>query len=320
MVHVMASGILAVWSSSSANGSRNFEHGIRTQTWGFKSFENDYRQPIDWILFGYVHSNGGPRVPAGDWRHGTADILLCEVTSDFYTAHAPHWPDEFENGKIIYPCRVGMVAVGSATSVPTDAVGPLGPEGSEALRQSGIKNRGVYFQSDSTELREALHASITPSGVVDLSRTAGDVVPDRPGTRRSAGQGRSHDAALNKALENHAVDMAITHYRDLGWDEIKVLGKPFDLVCTNIEGQERHVEVKGTTGAGGDVIYTPNEIQHFRECPHGADLVVVRDIAVDRSTSPYKTSGGELLRIDNYQAPPEDLKATGWTGRVTGWN
>ncbi|WP_189332542.1 protein NO VEIN domain-containing protein [Actinoplanes ianthinogenes] len=315
----MSDDVLAVWSSSSPNGSRNFEYGIRTRTWGFKSFEPDYRSSVRWVLFGYSHSSGGPRQPAADWQSGVADILLCEVSGDFYTGHAPHWPDEIEDNKIIYPCRIGITVIGAATGVSTSANGPLGLAGSEALRLSGTGNRGVYCRVDLSDLRQVLDAPVTSSGVVDLSRTAGDVIPERP-NRRSQGQGRSQDAALNKALEDHAVAMAIEHYRGLGWDEIRTLGKPYDLVCTKVTGEEKHVEVKGTTGAGGDVNYTPNEVQHFRSCPFGADLVVVRDIQVDRSVFPHATSGGELLHVENYQAPPEDLKATGWTGRVSGWH
>jgi hypothetical protein len=77
--------------------------------------------------------------------------------------------------------------------------------------------------------------------------------------------------------------------------------------------------VKGTTGAGADVMFTPNEVHHFRNCPHGADLVVVRDIQVDRSSMPYGVAGGEVLRVPNYVAPAQDLQASGWIGRVSGW-
>jgi hypothetical protein len=69
-----------------------------------------------------------------------------------------------------------------------------------------------------------------------------------------------------------------------------------------------------------DVQYTPNEVQHFRTCPHGADLIVVRDISVDRGVQPYAATGGELLHIESYDAPAEDLQATGWYGRIVGWD
>jgi hypothetical protein len=320
MAPTVSDDILAVWSSSEPNGARNFEYGIETQTWGFKSFHEDYERQIRWILFGYSHSNGSPRMTAELWREGTADLVLTEVTNEFYTGHAPHWPDEVEANQVIYPCRVGIVMVGSASGIAMDANGPLGIEGSEALRRSGTDNRGAWFRHDLTDLREALHAPIAQDGSVDHSRTPGTTVPTRKRNRRASGQGRSVDAALNAALEKHAMTLATEYYRhELGWTQVKPLGKPFDLVCIKESGEEKHVEVKGTTGAGNDVIYTPNEIKHFRECPYGADLVVVRDIEVDRTTTPYTTSGGELLHVENYEAPPEDLTATGWTGRVNGW-
>lgn len=105
-----------------------------------------------------------------------------------------------------------------------------------------------------------------------------------------------------------------------GWPEVEPLGKPYDLVCRKPSGAEKHVEVKGTSGAGADVEYTPKEVLHFRSCPHGADLIVVRDIVVDRSQRPYVATGGELLHVEDYRAPAEDLQATGWLGRVSGWN
>ncbi len=316
---LVSDDVLAVWSSSGRNGTRNFEFGLETRTWGFKKFHDDYELPIQWILFGHTHSSGGPRQQPHEWHRGTAGIVLCEVSGRFYTGHAPHWPDETEQNQIIYPCRIGITVVGHAAGVSTDPNGPLGADGSEALRLSGTNGRGIRFSADINRVRQELKTPVTPSGIVDLSRTPGDVIPEPPGRRRSPGQGRSQDPELNAAVEKHAVAMAVAHYRSLGWDEVKPLGKPFDLVCTKVTGEEKHVEVKGTTGAGGDVIYTPNEVQHFRDCPYGADLIVVRDIQVDFTTYPHSTSGGELLHIEDYAAPPEDLKATGWTGRVTGW-
>ena len=35
-------------------------------------------------------------------------------------------------------------------------------------------------------------------------------------------------------------------------DALEIIGKPYDLVCTKPDGTEKHVEVKGTTGAGAE--------------------------------------------------------------------
>ena len=130
------------------------------------------------------------------------------------------------------------------------------------------------------------------------------------------GPGRTSDPDLRDAVEQHAVRLATEHMRDRhGWPQIKPLGKPYDLVCLRPDG-EKHVEVKGTTGAGGTVEYSSNEVDHFRKCALGADLIVVREIRVDRTTQPYTTSGGDLHHVENYTAPPEDLQPTRYNGRV----
>ncbi len=144
--------------------------------------------------------------------------------------------------------------------------------------------------------------------------------PSFPPVRGRHGGGRSYDPEFNRAVEQRAAAVAEEYMREQGWTDIKHLGKPYDLDCSKPSGQEKHVQVKGTTGAGADVEYTPNEIKHFRTCPHGADPIVVRDIIVDRSTTPYTTSGGQLRHVENYTAPPEHLQATGWLGRVPGWD
>jgi hypothetical protein len=153
---------------------------------------------------------------------------------------------------------------------------------------------------------------------LNLATTSG--VPDPEGIqdlRKRRGTGRVNDAAFNQAVEQHAENLAAEYMKANGWDQIEILRKPYDLVCTSKnKSGEKHVEVKGTTGAGATVDYTPNEIHHFRTCPDGGDLIVVSDIVVDITAVPYKTSGGSLRHIPNYSAPPEDLQATAWRGRI----
>lgn len=52
---------------------------------------------------------------------------------------------------------------------------------------------------------------------------------------------------------------------------VKKLGKPYDLRCTR-GTEERHVEVKGTTGAATSVELTINEVLHARDQGHGATV------------------------------------------------
>ena len=310
--------VLVIWSSSSPNGRRNLQRGLDTQTWGFREDQADYHRPIEYVIFGYEHSAGSPRLPAEAWQGGSASLILCQRTVAPYIGRAPHWPDEHDAGEVIYPYRFGLTPLATLTDVPLSAAGPLAGRGTEALRLSAVNNRGVWTEIDLDDLMAQTGVVLDPSGSPDLSQTAGAVTPPTAPVRGVRGAGRSNDAAFNKAVEQHAVQMATTHLKEQGWT-VKELGKPYDLVCTKSDGSEKHIEVKGTTGAGAEVQYTPNEVNHFRTCPHGADLIVVRDIVVDRAHTPYATSGGELKHIPNYLAPSTDLQATGWLGRVQGW-
>ncbi|MFI7550794.1 protein NO VEIN domain-containing protein [Micromonospora sediminimaris] len=312
--------VLCIWSSSSPNGRRNLLFGLDTQTWGFKDDDPHYANRIRWVLFGHDHNNGSPRIDARTWQAGTLNLVLCELTTPRYEGHAPHWPDEVESGNVIYPYRLGITPVATLADVPASPTNLLGPAGTEGLRMAAISNRGVLVHLDVAPLLQKMGVPTTPDGSVpDLSRTAGSPRPSLPPVRGRRGAGRSNDPEFNKTVEDHAVKLAIKHMGKLGWKDVEVLGKPFDLLFHK-PGQEKHVEVKGTSGAGAEVEYTANEVAHFRSCPHGADLVVVRDIVVDRSARPYKASGGKLLHVPDYTAPAEDLQATRWLGRVPGWN
>ncbi|WP_435055198.1 protein NO VEIN domain-containing protein [Micromonospora aurantiaca (nom. illeg.)] len=317
----MIQPVLCIWSSSSPNGRRNLLFGLETQTWGFKDYDPQYAVPSRWVLFGHDHTNGSPRVEASIWQRGSVDLVVCEFTSPLYRGQAPHWPDEVESGVVIYPHRIGLTPVARLASVDANPGGVLGPA-SEALRKAAISNRGVRVELDVAPLLRTM--GVTTGGESlepDLSRTAGSPRPSFPPVRGRRGAGRSHDPEFNKVIEDHAVAFATKHMQEKhGWTEVEPLGKPYDLVCRNPSGKEKHVEVKGTSGAGADVEYTPNEIHHFRTCPHGADLIVVRDIVVDRKQRPYVATGGELLHVENYAAPAKDLQATGWLGRVPGWD
>ncbi|CAL9624223.1 hypothetical protein SUDANB6_05933 [Streptomyces sp. enrichment culture] len=54
---------------------------------------------------------------------------------------------------------------------------------------------------------------------------------------------------------------------------VEKLGKPYDLRCTR-GTEERHVEVKGTTGAATSVELTINEVLHARDKDDTVDLYV----------------------------------------------
>ena len=73
-----------------------------------------------------------------------------------------------------------------------------------------------------------------------------------------------------------------TEFYSAAWNVEDVHGdESYHLVCRR--GTEvKHVEVKGTTTDGAEVILTPNEVRHAQEHHHNA-LFVLSDVRVERA-------------------------------------
>ncbi|MFD0392539.1 protein NO VEIN domain-containing protein [Streptomyces nogalater] len=137
-----------------------------------------------------------------------------------------------------------------------------------------------------------------------LHRRPGGGKEETAAPRRGAGY--ISDPKKRKAIELHAEDLAVAHYEAEGWT-VERLGKPYDLRCTR-GTEERHVEVKGTTGAPTSVELTINEVLHARDKDTTVDLYVVSDITIDTHTVPYTTSGGEVSHYLDWEPAEQDLR------------
>jgi len=82
--------------------------------------------------------------------------------------------------------------------------------------------------------------------------------------RRGRGQGFQLDQEVKVAVEALAMNVA-TEFYSKAWDVEDVHGtESYGLICRR--GDEiKHVEVKGTTTDGAEVILTPNEVRHAQE-------------------------------------------------------
>lgn len=100
------------------------------------------------------------------------------------------------------------------------------------------------------------------------------------GRAEGRGQGRAADAAFRRAVELRAMSLAVEHFQTRGWrvDDTSA-DHPYDLRCER-NGQERHIEVKGTTGAGEQINFTAGEVRHHRQDPLRAVLFIAHGIAV----------------------------------------
>ncbi|TFC81154.1 DUF3883 domain-containing protein [Cryobacterium cheniae] len=163
------------------------------------------------------------------------------------------------------------------------------------------------MQSYLTKFPAELIPVIESVGSLELDAEPNDfpLLPDTKTTPNGhgGGQGWLRDAKLKVAIELHAVQKAVEHYVELGATDILELGKPFDIKLM-LGGDERRIEVKGSSGAVDSVLLTRNEVIHARGF-ESMDLVVVDEIEFERlSNGEYATKGGRI-RVWNGWSPSE---------------
>ena len=151
--------------------------------------------------------------------------------------------------------------------------------------------------------------SPTEQAEAAMEDAAGKVA--RPGR----GQGFQLDQEAKVAVEALAMNRATEFYRK-AWDVEDVHGrKSYDLICRR-GGEVKHVEVKGTTTDGAEVILTPNEVRHAREYPCTA-LFIVRHITVGRTEDGTVTAtGGKHHCYDPWQVDDGTLTPLGFRYQV----
>jgi Domain of unknown function (DUF3883) len=176
------------------------------------------------------------------------------------------------------------------------------------------------------QLRDAVDQASALASELTLpspAQQAADAVKDAAGKvgRPGRGQGFQVDQEAKAAIEALAMNMATKFYSS-EWKVKDVHGAhSYDLVCRR--GSEvKHVEVKGTTTDGAEVILTPNEVKHAKEHPHTA-LYVLSNITVERGENgtitasggkehcydPWRLDDGTLIPVGfRYQLPTERAK------------
>ena len=132
---------------------------------------------------------------------------------------------------------------------------------------------------------------------VSSADQAEEAVNDAAGkvARPGRGQGFQLDQDVKVAVEAHAMNAA-TEFYGKAWKVEDVHGtESYDLICRR-DSEVKHVEVKGTTTDGAEVILTRNEVRHAREYPCVA-LFVLSNITVERAEDGTVTATGGTRRI-----------------------
>ena len=170
------------------------------------------------------------------------------------------------------------------------------------------------------QLRQAVEQAKAPASEVDLAspaEQASEAVKDAAGkvARPGRGQGFQLDQDVKVAVEALAMNTATEFYSlDMGRRGCPWHGK---LRPDLPPGDEvKHVEVKGTTTDGAEVILTPNEVRHAREHPCTA-LFVLSNITVERAEDGTVTAtGGKQHLYDPWHLDDGTLTPLGFRYQV----
>jgi len=127
-------------------------------------------------------------------------------------------------------------------------------------------------------------------------------------------QGRQLSEKVRKLIEVTAEDRAEEYYVSLGWsvERVGAMRLGYDLRCKK-DQQELHIEVKGTTGKGQEVILTPNEVKHCKEYDAMALVIVSRIIVAEDETI---SDRGDLQILDPWLIDETHLTPSEYSYRV----
>ncbi|WP_432106027.1 DUF3883 domain-containing protein [Streptomyces sp. bgisy091] len=306
-----SSTFVMVHVGQSTESQRNLEHGIETLSWGFPEGKPEYKDARP--QFAVLATGASPRVQLETWLQDTATLYLFQVRGGFYEGKSWHWPDEEAEQRLKYPQRFGIEPLAKLDNIPLGPDGPLTEAGSDAIRRSGTdRGMGKLVQMPAQQLLQLAGIPFDPDDPEDVPLdkspgfTAQQVEGKKKPQRRRRGAGYISDPKKRKVIEEYAESFAIDHYEAEGWT-VEKLGKPYDLHCTRGK-EERHVEVKGTTGAATSVELTINEVLHARDKDNTVDLYVVSDIRVDTRTDPYTPSEGTVSHYTDWEPAEADLR------------
>lgn len=331
-------GVISV--PANPKNAADYEFALDSYTWGSPrepdAADPSVPRPHDVLLIatGYQRpdstvakgSTSNPRVDRRTYNSGTIGVTIAvEVTGPLYTSASPHWPGEDGNGGIRYPYRFPITPLGTGQNI---AIEDFPAELHDCFHRSINGGSRPIVAEVQPEQTQKLAKLLGSASWEDLIGSGPDTKVDyidpfdvlyKASPKNNPGAGRQQDPEKRKAIELHAEDEAVRHYENLGWT-VKRLGAPYDLNCTR--GNEYlRVEVKGTTGAAGEVELTVNEVASARE--HPSELFVVSNITTrpskdeeDDGGLDFVATGGRAHVLHSWEPLEDDLSATRYRYRL----
>lgn len=308
----------------SRQAQENLAVGLQEGVWGFTrtgQAAGEIRSGVPVLLgtnYSHPDGSGSPRISHSEYRTGSLrTLVLARATGPVRAVpEVQLFPDELASDSVLYRERFPLSSLGSADNLRFSNY-PVGL--SEAFHRS-INSVGSPVlidlpQSVLDQLAKEAHLTEWPMSHAEYAHGSANIDVELllPSPAAKKGAGREPDPKVRKAVENHAVSLAMEHYRTAGWT-VEEKGKPFDILCIN-GTQQLRVEVKGTQNLAATVELTVNEVDSAHRYP--SELFLVRNIKVNRST-PDKpvASGGETRIFPSWRPDEKALRATRFTYEV----
>lgn len=134
--------------------------------------------------------------------------------------------------------------------------------------------------------------------------------------KRSGGSGYRQSAAQRRVIEMHAMRQAREALRADGWTVKDVSASASCDYEARRAGEVVYIEVKGTTGDGGDVLVTPGEVALARREGPRAAIFIVSNVELLGEPDNPRATGGVLRRIWPWAPSADDLTPLGYRWRT----
>ena len=295
----------------------NLDLGLSQGVWGFPSPPPSPRRSVyaetpvgSLLLFGYGHHGTNER---SEFEGGVLERLyICRVTDAYFESSEPIWPVASDGQ--LYEGRVGMELVSYENAVPLEPGLALNPNIIEAFRSGFRSGQGFAANPSGSPMLDSILEALPP---VDIPLEGVTVPP--VGHDDHSGQGIQTDPIKRKLIETIAEDQAEAHYAQQGYLVTRVgpLKLGYDLRCDHATEPTRHVEVKGTRGAGHSVRLTVNEVKWAIAHIATTDLYVQAGIDIRKSAAGYTVASEGTCRFSGPFEPTGGLSFEPVVGPLT---
>ncbi len=111
---------------------------------------------------------------------------------------------------------------------------------------------------------------------------------------------------------------AMRYFQGQGWPSVDDVHAThsFDLLCTNVVGDELRVEVKGTVSDGSEVLLTQNEVHHAQRNYPQTALYILANVEVTKRGGRITVRGGRQRVYNPWNIDHGTLMPVGYSYRL----